>query len=110
LFYWLIRGRVRIAASTASIDRAAAIRFRAALRGKVARRIRRQPTIDPSEPTSSARALVGRFFCFYDAGCRLAVSAISLQHSFGIRCGCVNRFAALLMVLLAMLFRGGISQ
>jgi hypothetical protein len=101
---------VRVVACTASIDRAAAIRFRAGLHGKVARRVRRQPTIDPSEPTSSACALVGRFFYFYDADCRLAVSAISLRHSFGIRCGCVNRFTALLMVLLAMLLRGGISQ
>uniref|UniRef100_A0A1I9YLT2 Uncharacterized protein n=1 Tax=Paraburkholderia sprentiae WSM5005 TaxID=754502 RepID=A0A1I9YLT2_9BURK len=50
--------------------------FRAASRGKVVGRIRRQPTIDPSQPTSSLRVLATRFFYFYDACCRLAVSAI----------------------------------
>ncbi|MGF6811049.1 hypothetical protein OKW30_006241 [Paraburkholderia sp. Clong3] len=58
--------------------------FRAALRGKVAGGVCRQPTIDPSKPTSSVGVLVRRFFYFYDARCRLAVSAISLQYSLRI--------------------------
>ncbi|MGF6788870.1 hypothetical protein [Paraburkholderia sp. 35.1] len=58
--------------------------FRAALRGKVAGGVCRQPTIDPSKPTSSVGVLVRRFFYFYDARCRVAVSAISLQYSLRI--------------------------